>query len=99
MRTTRDKTPWDEAERKVKTLESLSAGGGSKLALFAEPANEDLPILPPTTAQGRPATTELRWLTNQLAMACTKMSRTTRQKRQQRSARLQASAQGGDAEI
>jgi hypothetical protein len=32
MRTTQNKTPWESHDWKVKTLESLSAGGGSKLA-------------------------------------------------------------------
>jgi len=32
MRTTQNKTPWESHDWKVKTLESVSAGGGSKLA-------------------------------------------------------------------
>jgi len=32
MRTTQTKTPWESHDWKVKTLESLCAGGGSKLA-------------------------------------------------------------------
>jgi hypothetical protein len=32
MQSTRYKTPWESHDWKVKTLESLSAGGGSKLA-------------------------------------------------------------------
>jgi len=32
MRRTRDRTPWESHDWRVKTLESLSAGGGSKLA-------------------------------------------------------------------
>ena len=32
MQTTQNKTPWESHDWKVKTLESVSAGGGSKLA-------------------------------------------------------------------
>ena len=32
MQSTRDKTPWESHDWKVKTLESVSAGGGSTLA-------------------------------------------------------------------
>src|SRR5271157_3332506 len=32
MRTTQNKTPWESHDWKVKTLESVSLGGGSKLA-------------------------------------------------------------------
>jgi hypothetical protein len=32
MQSTRDKTPWESHDWKVKTLESVSAGGGSRLA-------------------------------------------------------------------
>jgi hypothetical protein len=32
MQSTRDRTPWESHDWKVKTLESVSAGGGSRLA-------------------------------------------------------------------
>jgi hypothetical protein len=32
MQSTRDKTPWESHDWKVKTLESVSSGGGSRLA-------------------------------------------------------------------
>jgi hypothetical protein len=62
MRTTQNKTPWESHDWKVKILESLGPGGGSKLAYTCRACERKFTQTTANNAHGRPAPTARRWL-------------------------------------